>query len=84
MSTNPISAVAPTQRAVKAARKGVRRPARSLMAPSAGDSRALSSTDALTATVNHSSPGPSPSARIDHRLMANETIAKLNIVFAKS
>ena len=62
----------------------MRRPARSLIAPSAGERSAFSRTEALTATVNQSRPGPSPSARMDHRLIANDTIAKLNIVLAKS
>ncbi len=79
-----MSAVAITMIAVKTARKGLRRPMRSLMAPSTGETAALTSTDALTAIVNQSMPTPSPRKRMAHRLIANETIAKEKIVLAKS
>ena len=79
-----MTAVAATDTRVNAARKGLRRPARSLIAPRIGDTSALSSTEALTATVNHRIPGPSPRNRMLHRLIANDTTAKLKIVLAKS
>ena len=84
MSTKPIAAVDPTASAVKKARNGFRRPTRSLIAPRIGETRALTSTEALTATVNQNRPGPSPRNLMLQRLIAKETTAKLKMVFAKS
>ena len=69
---------------VKKARKGLRRPTRSLIAPRTGETIALSSTETLTAAVNQNVPLASPRNRMAHRLIAKLTMAKLKIVFAKS
>ncbi len=62
----------------------MRRPARSLMAPSTGETMALTRTETETAAVNQNWPFASPRKRIAHRLIAKLTMAKLKIVFAKS
>jgi hypothetical protein len=84
MSTKPITTVPMMHATVNTARNGLRRPTRSLMAPSTGETMALSRTETLTAAVNQNVPAPSPRKRIVHRLIAKLTMAKLKIVFAKS
>ena len=76
MSTKPMKRVGAMASAVKTPRNGLRRPVRSLMAPSTGDTAALMSTEALTAKVNQNWPPASPRNRIAHRLIAKLTIAK--------
>jgi hypothetical protein len=52
MSTVPIRVVGTIAITVKTSRNPLRRPARSLMAPSTGETIALTRTDTETATVN--------------------------------
>ena len=84
MFTKPMNRVGTMQRAVKTARNGFRRPVRSLIAPSTGETAALIRTEALTAKVNQNCPPASPRNSVAHRPIAKLTMAKEKIVLAKS
>ena len=62
----------------------LRPPVRSLIAPSTGETAALSATDRLPASVKKKVPVVSPSAVVAHGPIAKLTMAKLKIVLAKS
>ena len=72
------------QPTVNTARYRLRPPVRSLMAPSTGETAALSATDRLAAAVKARVPVLSPRAVVAHGPMAKLTMAKLKIVLAKS
>ena len=82
----PMNAVGMMHRIVKKSRYGIRRPARSEIAPRIGETMAFSPTLTRIATLRRTLPSRSPNTPgwTSQRPIAPDTTTKLQMVFAKS